>query len=96
MAFTDKTCGANSGSPYLWTSGVMVKFSNSSGTAYYYGSNQPTTLTYGLTVLSTAVCTSCPTISPGPAVTMYQAIEIPVSSIPFTLPVALPLKFVPQ
>jgi hypothetical protein len=92
--FANLTC---SGTPYIWSSGVLIQRWNGTQSKYYYGVNTATRLRYGVAVRSRDICNGCTVIkNQGATMPMYSAVELPKSSIPFTLPVALPLQFVPQ
>lgn len=93
LLFSDKDC---SGDIYMWTNKVLVRQAGKNGEHFYFGQGKPKTLRYGISVKSQDIYNYCSSISlPWAKVPLYAATELTKDQIPFSLPVALPLRFEP-
>jgi len=85
------------GPMYSWNASTVFQLINGGVSHYYCGSGSSKLLGYGSQLTSEEVDYTCEQIiSPWRQVPVFPTVEIPATSIPFTLPVALPMSLVGQ
>ncbi len=78
---------------YVWNNNTVVRRYVAGVYRYYTGSRTPVTFRMGTGLQSSEDCRSCkPVTAVGNMVTVYKATELAETTIPFTLPVALPMR----
>ena len=83
------------GPMYSWNTSSLFEVTVSGVNHYYTGGGASIVRSYGTGIKSQNVDNTCQQIStPWLSVSVYPTVEVPAAEIPFTLPVALPMKLV--